>query len=60
MGKYDNDEVKEEEIISTDKTLKSKKSIYDGNNGESITVYEKGTKISEMKVEHQKLVGIND
>ena len=54
MTKYDG--IKEEEILSVSKGLKSAKRIYEGNNGEKVTLYEKGTKISEMKAEHQKLV----
>ena len=58
MGKFDG--IKEEEINSTEKCLKSVKTIYEGNNGEIVTVYPKGTKISEMQAKHQVLINKNE
>ena len=52
--------IKEEKILSGVKELKVAKRIYEGNNGEIVTLYPKGTKLSEMKLEHQKLISKNE
>lgn len=53
-------EIAEEVVISKEKVLKRPMSFYDGNNGEVVTSYAKGTKISEMKDVHQKLLTEKD
>ena len=50
------DKVLDRIIDSNEKTLKREKYVYDGISCQLKTHYKKGTKLSEIKPEHKKLI----